>query len=77
MPFFLSLTRMPVRINLAGTKQPVKLVLPEKDTAVCVLLDLKGSIARTVINKAKRYFHKKIRHVFLLEFASAPNDLLP
>ena len=49
MPFFLSLTRMPVGINLARTKQPVKLVLPEKDTGVCVLLDLKGSIARTVI----------------------------
>ena len=39
---------MPVRINLVRTKQPVKPVLPVRDTIVCVLLDLKENIARSV-----------------------------
>ena len=48
MYVFFSCPRTDVRINLARTKQPVKPVLPVKATAVCVLLDLTGSIARTV-----------------------------
>ena len=48
MYVFFSCPRTVVRINLARTKQPVKPVLPVKATAVCVLLDLTGSIARTV-----------------------------
>ena len=39
---------MPVRINLVRTKQPVKPVLPVRDTIVCVLLDLKENTARAV-----------------------------
>ena len=37
-----------MQINLVRTKQPVKPVLPVRGTIVCVLLDLKGIIARTV-----------------------------
>ena len=46
--FFFSCPRTDVRINLARTKQPVKPVSQVKATAVCVLLDLTESIARTV-----------------------------
>ena len=75
---FFSFSRTDVRINLARTKQPVKPVLQEKATAVCVLLELTGSIARTVRKlyqtmdnfNLPEFFQLELRNVGMWQFSN-------